>query len=59
MEPKEYIITQITVVRKDGYRRCFQVKESTYDLEMRRQCLKKLHNAERIYLTYEQKIEEP
>lgn len=51
----KYMIIRITVVRKDGSRICFPVKGFTNNLDMRRNCLKKIHNAERVYLTYYEK----
>ena len=54
MEAK-FIINRITVVRKDGSRRSFSVKGYTNDLAVRRKCLAKVHNAQRVYFTYDEK----
>lgn len=51
-----YFISRITVVKKDGTRKCFPVKGNTNNLDVRRNMLKKVHQAERIYFTYEQKM---
>lgn len=51
----KFIINRVTVVRKDGSRRSFPVKGLTNNLDVRRKCLEKVHNAERVYFTYDEK----
>lgn len=53
----KYFIYRILVIKKDGTRRSMRVKAYSESLETTRETFRKAHDAERVYLTYNERMD--